>query len=161
MTDISAAPRSQDSPINRSGAKSPLIVVGLDGSPTSWDAFAWALGEASRAQGRVIVVHVVAGVQPYAAWGAPLDYAAVQQAQEDVAVQLAAEADLRSHDFGVDLTFVREAGDVAAALTRVAHTQHADLIVVGKSAKMLHHLAGSLGRRLVTRHDSPAVVVVP
>jgi nucleotide-binding universal stress UspA family protein len=37
----------------------------------------------------------------------------------------------------------------------------ADLIVVGKSSKLRHHLAGSLGRRLVSRHDAPAVVVVP
>jgi hypothetical protein len=32
---------------------------------------------------------------------------------------------------------------------------------VGRSAKMLHHLAGSLGRRLVARKDAPVVVVVP
>jgi hypothetical protein len=37
----------------------------------------------------------------------------------------------------------------------------ADLIVVGRSAKMLHHLAGSLGRRLVSRRDAPVIVVVP
>jgi len=37
----------------------------------------------------------------------------------------------------------------------------ADLIVVGKSAKMLHHLAGSLGRRLVARNDAPVIAVVP
>jgi len=37
----------------------------------------------------------------------------------------------------------------------------ADLVVVGRSAKMRHHRAGSLGRRLVGRKDAPVVVVVP
>jgi hypothetical protein len=38
---------------------------------------------------------------------------------------------------------------------------HADLVVVGRSAKMQHRRAGSLGRRLVGRKDAPVVVVVP
>ena len=43
----------------------------------------------------------------------------------------------------------------------VARAMHADLVVVGRSAKMRHHVAGSLGRRLVGRKDAPVVVVVP
>jgi hypothetical protein len=37
----------------------PVIVVGLDGSPSSWDAFCWAAGEAVRINGKVVAVHVV------------------------------------------------------------------------------------------------------
>jgi len=55
----------------------------------------------------------------------------------------------------------REIGDDAVALTSVASAMQADLVVVGQSAKMRHHLAGSLGRRLVGRKDAPVVVVVP
>ena len=55
----------------------------------------------------------------------------------------------------------REIGDDAVALTSVASAMQADLVVVGQSAKMRHHLAGSLGRRLVGRQDAPVVVVVP
>jgi len=55
----------------------------------------------------------------------------------------------------------REIGDDAVALTSVASAMQADLVVVGQSAKMPHHLAGSLGRRLVGRKDAPVVVVVP
>jgi nucleotide-binding universal stress UspA family protein len=161
MTDISAAPRSEDAPIGGSGAKSPLIVVGLDWSPSSWDAFAWATGEATRAHGRLLAVHVMAGVEPYAPWGAPFDYAAAKQARDLAADQLEAEAKQRAHHAGIELVFIRQIGDPAAELSRVAQAQHADLIVVGRSAKMLHQLAGSLGRRLVSRHDVPAVVVVP
>jgi hypothetical protein len=43
----------------------------------------------------------------------------------------------------------------------VARAMHADLVVVGRSAKMRHRRAGSLGRRLVGRKDAPVVVVVP
>jgi hypothetical protein len=36
-----------------------------------------------------------------------------------------------------------------------------DLVVVGRPAKILHHLAGSAARRLVSRRDAPVTVVVP
>ena len=94
MTHARAAlpmPDSSDPPV---GATAPVIVVGLDGSPTSWDAFSWAAGAAVRANGRLLAVYV-------------------------------------------------------------------NLMVVGRSAKMRHHVAGSLGRRLVGRKDAPVVVVVP
>ena len=40
-------------------------------------------------------------------------------------------------------------------------SEQADLMVVGRSAKMLHRLAGSVSRRLVLTHGSPVIVVVP
>jgi len=63
--------------------------------------------------------------------------------------------------WGIHLSFVRELGDPAHALTQFARSADADLIVIGKSTKMLHRLVGSLGRRLVFRHDAPVIVVVP
>jgi nucleotide-binding universal stress UspA family protein len=36
-----------------------------------------------------------------------------------------------------------------------------DLVVVGRPAKILHHLAGSAARRLVSRRDVPVTVIVP
>ena len=78
-----------------------------------------------------------------------------------MAGQLKDEAARRPHDLGVAVGFVWELGDVAHAPTSVARSVDADLVVVGRSAKMLHHLAGSLGRRLVSRHDARVVVVVP
>jgi nucleotide-binding universal stress UspA family protein len=43
----------------------------------------------------------------------------------------------------------------------VARSQRADLIAVGRSAKVLHRLAGSTSRRLVLSRDLPVIVVVP
>ncbi len=138
-----------------------VIVVGIDGSPTSWDAFDWAAGEAARTHGRLIAVYVAPAVEPGAEFGAPIDFAAAEEARDEIVDQLRTEVEERSRHLDVPVGFARELGDTAAALTRLARSVHADLIVVGRSSKMLHRLAGSLGRRLVSRHDTPAVVVVP
>jgi hypothetical protein len=47
------------------------------------------------------------------------------------------------------------------ALTSVARSAAADLVVVGRSVKMLHRLAGSVGRRLASCPDAPVTVGVP
>jgi len=139
----------------------PVIAVGLDGSPTSWDAFSWALGEAGRTHAKIIAVYVRPVVEPGAALGPPFAYAAAQQTRNDFAAQLQAEAEQRAGELSVPLSFVRACGGTVQALTDVARSAHVDLIVVGKSSKILHHFAGSLGRQLVSRRDTPAIVVVP
>ena len=160
MTHAPSILRLLDSSTNAVGAKE-VIVVGLDGSPTSWDAFAWAGKEATRSGGRLIAVYVAPTVEPGAEFGAPINYAAAEEARDEMVAELKNEAERRARDLGVPLHFVRELGDAVQALTRVSRSMDADLIVVGKSSKILHHLAGSLGRRLVARHDVPAIVVVP
>jgi nucleotide-binding universal stress UspA family protein len=147
-----------DCSTNDRSAIKPVIVVGLDGSPTSWNAFAWAAGEAARTDGRLIAVFVAPAVEPGVEFGMA---GASLEAREEMVEQLRVEAESRARDLGTQMTFVRELGDAARALMRLSLSVSADLIVVGKSSKMLHHLAGSLGRRLVSRHDGPAIVVVP
>jgi nucleotide-binding universal stress UspA family protein len=152
---------SQDPSGGAVGSTAPLIVVGLDGSSTSWDAFSWAAGEAIRSNGSLVAVYVTPEVEPVTTFGASLGYAAVEQAREEVARELRDEAKQRARELGLDLRFVTERGDTAPTITRIARSLGADLIVVGRSAKMLHHLAGSLGRRLVSRRDAPVIAVVP
>ena len=150
-----------DSDGDRSGRQ--LLVVGVDGSAPSWDAFAWAAGEARRGNGRIVAVFVTPVIEPEQALGstAPLGYAASAQATDQMVVELAAEVATWANTLGVDVSFVRGIGDVAHVLTEVAHSQHADQMVVGRSAKMLHRLAGSVSRRLVLNRDCPVIVVVP
>jgi nucleotide-binding universal stress UspA family protein len=138
-----------------------VIVVGIDGSPTSWDAFAWAAGAAARGNSKLVAVHVEPIVDPAAAFGAPIDYAALAATREQIAQGLQTEAEHIANELGVHLSFVVEHGDVTRAVTTVAKELHADLVVVGRSAKALHHLAGSLSQRLTARNDAPVVVVVP
>jgi nucleotide-binding universal stress UspA family protein len=143
------------------GRTAAVIVVGIDGSPSSWDAFDWALGEATRLVADLIAVHVQPALEPIVASGAPYAYAAAKEAGEEAAEQLYDEADRRARELGVQVTFIRLIGDIASVLAHVAQSRKADLVVVGKSTKAVHHLAGSIGRRLIFRHDAPAIVVVP
>jgi nucleotide-binding universal stress UspA family protein len=159
MTHASSTLRLLDSWSGAGGAK--RVIVGLDGSPTSWDAFAWAAQEVTRTGGGLIAVYVAPAVEPGAEFGVPINYGLLEEARNEMVARLKNEAEQRASELGVPLSFVRELGDAAVALTRVARSAQAELIVVGKSSKILHHLAGSLGRRLVARHDGPAIVVVP
>jgi nucleotide-binding universal stress UspA family protein len=161
MTQVQPQSHSQDTPTGTESGSGLVIVVGVDGSPSSWDAFSWAAGQAAGSHGRLIAVYVTPPTAAGAAVGAPIDFAAVEQTRQEVAAQLNDEAQQRAHDLGVPIRFVRQTGGTAHTLTDVAHSAHADLIVVGRSAKMLHHFAGSLGRRLISRHDTPVTVVVP
>jgi len=135
-----------------------VIVVGLDGSPASWDAFCWAAGQAARARGSLIAVYVTSMVTPVPVSG---DFAYAEQAAQEIAAELKAGPSSVPPRPGVQLTFVRELGDTVHALIRVARSAKADLLVIGRSAKMLHHLVGSASRRLAARQDAPVVVVVP
>ncbi|MDX2973543.1 universal stress protein [Kribbella solani] len=139
----------------------PAIVVGLDGSATSWDAFAWAAGEARRTHGRLVAVYVMPFAEPTAALGVPYDYAAAQATRQEMAGEIETEAMIRADELGIPFSFVSEYGDAIGALADVARDVDAHLVVVGRSAKRRHRLTGSLGHRLTCRKDAPVVVVVP
>src|SRR5207249_4826384 len=62
-------------------AGTPAIVVGIDGSDTGWDAFAWAAGEARRTNGHLVAVYVMPYTEPAAALGVPYDFAVAQDNQ--------------------------------------------------------------------------------
>jgi nucleotide-binding universal stress UspA family protein len=156
-TEAGQRPQAPD----RGDGAPPVIVVGLDGSPSSWDAFSWAAGEAARSKGRVVAVNVTPFTDAAAAFGVPFDYAGVEQTRQEVADELKRDATGRAKELGVALTFVCEHGDAAHCLTEVAQRLHANLVVVGRSTKVLHHLAGSLSHRLTSRNNAPVVVVVP
>jgi nucleotide-binding universal stress UspA family protein len=150
---------SSEKPVNT------RIVVGIDGSDTSWDAFCWACGETRRLDGRTVAVFVgpASGASATAAsfGGAVVAYGVIQQTMTDRAEELSDQVRSYGRDHGVDVAFVYTRGDAARELLRIANADHADLLVVGRSTKARHHLAGSLGRRLVGRRDAPIIVVVP
>jgi nucleotide-binding universal stress UspA family protein len=157
--DTFAAPqRDSDTRINNAPR---VIVVGLDGSPTSWDAFAWAAGVAVRGSCQLVAVHVLPMTEPAAAFAAPFDFSGMETARQAIAADLKDEAQRRAGEVGVPVSFVIERGEVTHAVTEVARALHAELVVVGRSAKMLHRLGGSLSHRLTCRNDAPVVVVVP
>jgi nucleotide-binding universal stress UspA family protein len=142
-----------------------VVVVGVDGSDTSWDAFWWACGETRRLGGQVLAVFVSPSAS--AGTGCTLEAATVvaaavrcQEAAE-WAVRLRCRLEGYAPDEDIDIAFVHARGDAATELLRIAADRRAGLIVVGRSTKARHHVAGSLGRRLIGKRDAPVVVVVP
>jgi Universal stress protein family len=104
------------------GLRLPVLVVNGSNDtviPASWDAFCWAAGQAARARGRLIAVYVTSTVEPVPV---PGDFAYSEQAAQEVAAELKAEAEQRAAETGVQPTFVRELGDTVHALIRVARS---------------------------------------
>jgi nucleotide-binding universal stress UspA family protein len=159
VQDMSATPEQNSDTAANNAPR--VIVVGLDGSRSSWNAFAWATGSAARSNGQLVAVHVMALTGPADEFGVPFDHSSLVTTRQAIADELKAEAERRAAEVGVSVRFVAEHGEVTQAVSQVARAEHADLVVVGRSAKALHRLAGSVSHRLTCRKDAPIVVVVP
>jgi nucleotide-binding universal stress UspA family protein len=138
------------------------IVVGVDGTPTSLRAAAYAAGLARRQHTRVIAVYArsTPATLLTLADHSGLATTAVLEAQDDLARQLRAELTKQSGVWGVRAELVVRAGDPLTVLSEVAMETRADAVVVGSSASLGHRIAGSLAVRLV-RYGRWPVTVVP
>jgi nucleotide-binding universal stress UspA family protein len=138
-----------------------LLVVGLDGSRTSWRAAAYAAGLARRNHARLIVVHVtganlaMAGLTPQAA---ALDLTAEDEWSQELRGELSAALERGDWD-GLEVLFQRRSGDPAHEIGAVADENHADGVVVGTSEAPGHRLIGSTAVRLVRAGRWPVTVV--
>ncbi|GLZ48113.1 universal stress protein A [Actinomycetospora sp. NBRC 106375] len=139
------------------------VVVGVDGSPTSHRALAYAAGQARRQHGRLVVVYVRSH-----AGGCGFEAGLVNQAdmataalvtQEEIAAELRAEVAHLARAWHVAGTLVLGTGDPAKELAKVADREHADHVVVGSSTRLGHRLAGSIAIRLVRNCGWPVTVV--
>jgi nucleotide-binding universal stress UspA family protein len=144
------------------------LVVGVDGSEPSRDALCWACGEARRLEARAIAVFVSSAVDATvvglaATVGLDIgDYAVgADRAHDPRVARLPAEVKRRAAEHDLDLTFIHAWGDPVGELLRIAEAVQADVIVVGRSTKLRHRLAGSLARRLLSQRRAPIIVVVP
>lgn len=152
------------SPLPVVGAATAVVLVGIDGSETSWDALSWACGEARRLRGRAVAAFVSSSADSTIAVTALIgafDCGWTEAAATERAETLRREVECYAVGHGIDLTFVHAHGDTAAELLRLATVHHADQIVVGRSMKARHNLAGALGCRLIGKRAAPVVVVVP
>ena len=146
----------------------PTIVVGVDGTETSWSAFWWSCGEAGRLDGRVIAVYVSCTTEKSLSRGAAIAgfdsgayVAAMERSNAEQARILEAEIRHRGAELGVEVSFRHVRGDAADRLKEIARNAGADVIAVGRSTKLCHRLMGSLGRRLARDRSAPIVVIVP
>ncbi|GHJ44232.1 universal stress protein A [Catellatospora sp. TT07R-123] len=135
-----------------------VIVVGVDGSPTSEHAAAYAAGLARRQRCRLVVVFVGAPSGLLTTMYADLAVAAAD-ANDEVAEQLRAGARQAAEEMGLPVTFVVRQGDPFAQLRDTADQFKADMLVVGTSAQAGHRFLGSVATRLVRLGRWPVVVV--
>src|SRR5579864_2122828 len=95
-----------------------VIMVGLDGTATSWHAAAYAGGLARRQSARLVVVHV-RSVPPMAAL-LPMGAVSVQQAFVEESAELERQVLAGSQNAGIAVDFVTADGDPYVELVRVA-----------------------------------------
>jgi nucleotide-binding universal stress UspA family protein len=134
-----------------------LILVGVDGSRTSWRAAAYAVGLARRQHCRLLAVFVAPlsagiGVAPGAA-------AALSEAAAEAASEIAGRLRNAAAELGVALEFRAVIGDPWTELKRAAAESRADAVVVGASEHAGHRIVGSLATRLVRSGKWPVTVV--
>lgn len=133
------------------------ILVGIDGSDTSFRAAAYAAGLARRQGSHLIALYVI-GPNPMAAQ-LPATTAAMMQTQDELARQLrAAVLDGAAH-LGIDAQFVVRRGNPYRELIAVADELRVDAVVVGASMKSGRRFVGSLAGRLVRDATWPITVV--
>ena len=137
-------------------AKLMEIVVGLDGSPSSWRAFWFTLGMAARERAFIhvcFVLHLPAG-SPAGPFVQPVP----DLVPDDDGGELEPRANEEREAAGVEGKFTCAAGDVAGELEGLAERRHADLLVLGRSPHPALHLGG-VPRRLLTMGRRPVLVV--
>lgn len=144
---------------------SGVVVVGIDGSPCSRDALAFALRDAARRGASVKAVSVVRPVDEWAtAYGLPSspprqDPAAIRAQQSDIVA--AVRASVGEDVAGVDVEGSVTIGNTAAELIKAA--AGADLLVVGSEGRggVAGTLIGSVTTRVVFGAPCPVTVIRP
>jgi nucleotide-binding universal stress UspA family protein len=137
-----------------------LLLVGVDGTPTSVNALAWASGMARREGSELVVVEVrsIISTAAAAAGAAGVVLEPGQPAPSAVLTERAVAAldELLAGRWRVEV----RTGDPAEELEGLARELRADAIVVGRSRNPGRHVLGSVSGRLV-RHARHPVIVVP
>jgi nucleotide-binding universal stress UspA family protein len=140
------------------GTDGPLvIVVGVDGSPTSLRAGAYAAGLSRRQHARLVVVHVATGAGM--AELVPGAAGTLAETRQLVVDDLRRQVQEGAHYVGIAVEFVAVTGDPFTELSRIATDLRADAVVVGTSTHAGHRLVGSLAVRLVRAGRWPVTVV--
>ena len=131
-----------------------LLVVGLDGSDTSWHALHYAFGLARRQRGTVLVVFAFAPILSWNGTSADAWYAG-----EELGDELSAAVTALSEEHGVAAEFLRCQRDPVGCLVEVACARRAVAIIVGASKALSHKLVGSKAARTIRRSRCPVIVV--
>lgn len=131
-----------------------VVVVGVDGSDTSWRAVYYAFGLARRQRSTVVAVFALAAA--LAPDGTPL---VAPGDDRDPGGELRSEISALAAEHRVCTEFVCVTGEPVLALTTLAAERRADALVVGASQALAHRFFGSKALRAVRRSRCPVTVV--
>ncbi|WP_178379993.1 universal stress protein [Cryptosporangium aurantiacum] len=134
-----------------------LILAGVDGSPTSVRAGAYAAGLARRQNADFLVVYVA--TRPALASMSPEAVALAEEAVEQSVAELKESVESSAAWAGVPVRFLAVRGDPYTEICRIAGEERADAVVVGASTHAGHRWVGSLAVRLVKAGRWPVTVV--
>jgi nucleotide-binding universal stress UspA family protein len=137
-------------------------VVGVDGTPTSLRALAYAAGLARRQRAQLIAVYVRQPLRTPVALSGWVDagiVAAEAEAQKDMEDEVWAQIASDVAAWGCGARVVIRNGNPLTELRRVAEQSGADTIIVGASQGLGHRLFGSMGRRLLRCRPCPVTIV--
>lgn len=136
------------------------VVCGVDGSPSSLDAVAWAASEAHRRSEPLVIVHA----WQFPLYHVPLDSPVVTPEDgglEKAAEQVVAEAEQRARETAPDVAVTGRliSGGAAGAILAVA--AQADLVVLGSRGLggVTGLLVGSVGVQVSAHAPCPVIVV--
>ncbi|MFF2806507.1 universal stress protein [Streptomyces sp. NPDC058000] len=145
-------------PFERGTDGPKVIVVGVDGSDSSWRAAAYAAGLARRQGSKLVMVYVQPVLATGAAMGAP-----VMDTTNEVAEELMAEIRKATERldgiFHLRWEFHTLRGDPYNGMVQMADELKADAVVVGASESAGHRIMGSVAVRLVKAGRWPVTVV--
>jgi nucleotide-binding universal stress UspA family protein len=135
-----------------------VIMVGIDGSESSWRAAAYAGGLARRQNALLAMVYVQPLLAMAGAYGADVERVTADVADE-LARQIEEHLDRVKDVYAIRWKFLTRRGDAFAGLADAADQLKADAVVVGASEKAGHRLIGSVAVRLVKAGRWPVTVV--
>jgi nucleotide-binding universal stress UspA family protein len=131
------------------------ILVGVDGSPTSLRAGAYAAGLARRQGAQLVVLFV----RVLSAAATPEVVVANRAAQQATLDELRETMRQQAPRLGISSTLYEREGNPYVELTKLADELRVDAVVVGASTRAGHRLIGSLATRLVRDARWPVTVV--
>jgi nucleotide-binding universal stress UspA family protein len=138
------------------------IVVGVDGTPTSMRALAYAAGLARRQRAQLICVYVKQPLRVPVALSGWVDagiIAAESEAQSEVEREVWEQIADDATTWGTGARVIVRSGSPLTELRKVAEQTGADTIIVGASNSVAHRVFGSLGHRLLRRRPCPVTIV--
>jgi nucleotide-binding universal stress UspA family protein len=140
-----------------------VVVVGVDGSPTSLRAAAYGIGLARRQSARVVFVYARPYPMTLPGLGPDLSDGVKQilDAQDEIEERLLAHLNEQAAAAGVDTAFVTDCGDPCRVLPATADRIRADAVIIGSSTSLFHRVAGSSLSGRLTRSRHWPVIIVP